>query len=250
MRTKNKIGIISCEDSPLWGGENGICNYITSRLKEVSSNTEFVHYHAITGSLPNQKELLDFAGFVISGSHYSVNDGFHWISNLIEFVKLLREQDEGPKLFGICFGHQLIAKAFGGRVEKNSSGEFVWGTEKVEVFKPLQEKTQYQKCLGKQKAHFNILHSHGEWVSVLPVGACCLAKSRTCPCEVLSYGDKIMSTQGHPELTEEALVDNILPRLRQKRILSEVVIKKAKEAIKNEDQQSLMKFVFMFLSSK
>ena len=249
MKHKHIIAIISCDDAPGWGGEKGLCNYITNRFQLVSSDTEYVHFHAVAGSLPKQNELHKFSGFVISGSHYSVNDGYDWITNLIDFVRFLIDQPERPKLFGICFGHQLIAKALGGKVEKNSSGKFVWGTEQVEVSTSLLNEEFYKESIGIQKEHIKIMQSHGEWVSVLPKGAVCLGKSSTCSNEVLSYENMIMTTQGHPELVKDAMVKSILPRLKKNGIISEIEDKKAKETMTDEDHPMLMKFVYMFLTT-
>ena len=247
MKNKIKIGIISCEDAPGWGGEEGLCNYIIKRFQNINSDVEYVQFHAITGNLPMKSDLHQFIGFVISGSHYSVNDGHDWISNLIEFVQNIRDDIEGPSLFGICFGQQLIAKAFGGEVGKNESGKFVWGTEEVEGCASQESEEFYRESFGEKRL-LKVMQSHGEWVSVLPEGAVCLGKSRTCKYEILSYGNRIMSTQGHPELLKEAMIGNILPRLKKSGAISDNEEEVAKKTLTDEDHTMLMKFVYKFLT--
>lgn len=247
MKNKIKIGIISCEDAPSWGGEEGLCNYIIKRFQNINSDAEYVHFHAITGNLPMKSELQQFVGFVISGSHYSVNGGYEWISNLMEFVRNIRDDMEGPRLFGICFGHQLIAKAFGGEVGKNESGKFVWGTEEVEVSVSQEVEELYRGSFGEERS-LKVMQSHGEWVSVLPEGAVCLGKSETCKYEILSHGNRIMSTQGHPELLKEAMIKNILPRLKKNGAISNKEEEIAKETLTDEHHSMLMKFVYKFLT--
>ena len=248
MKHKNKIGIISCEDAPGWGGEEGLCNYIVARFQNIKLDAEYVHFHAVTGSLPKRTEVQEYVGFVISGSHYSVNDGYDWISNLIEFVRHLRDLAQGPKLFGICFGHQLIAKAFGGEVQDNESGKFVWGTEDVEIDVSLMNEELRKRNFGGERRSLKIMQSHGEWVSVLPDGALCLGKSRTCNYEMLSYGNQIMSTQGHPEFIQEVMIRNILPRLRKNGIINDKEEEAFRETLTDQDHTILMRFVYNFLT--
>ena len=69
---------------------------------------------------PEQPE--QYNGYVVTGSPKSVNDSDAWIERLMDFIR----QVEARKLplFGACFGHQAIAKALGGKVEKSNKG---WG---------------------------------------------------------------------------------------------------------------------------
>jgi len=248
MKPKNKIGVISCEDAPKWGGEEGLCNYIIERLQNVDSNTEYVPFHAVTGRLPRKSDLEEFTGFVISGSHYSVNDSYQWIKNLIEFVRYFGDE-KGAKLFGICFGQQLIAKAFGGKVQRNESGKFVWGTEEVEIYASRMPADLHERSFGLERRSVKIMQSHGEWVSAVPKGTICLGKSQTCSYEILSYGSRIMSTQGHPELLKDAMIGKILPRLQEKSMLNSKEEENARATLTDEDHTMLMQFVHNFLTS-
>jgi GMP synthase-like glutamine amidotransferase len=71
-----------------------------------------------TGALP-LPEAHD--AFVITGSPAGVYDPLPWIAPLTEWLRQARRR---TKLVGICFGHQIMAEAFGGRVEKSDKG---WG---------------------------------------------------------------------------------------------------------------------------
>eukprot|EP00112_Aurelia_sp_Birch-Aquarium-sp1_P011435 Seg2404.6 transcript_id=Seg2404.6/GoldUCD/mRNA.D3Y31 product="Gamma-glutamyl peptidase 3" protein_id=Seg2404.6/GoldUCD/D3Y31 len=247
-----KIGIIACEDAPGWGGEQGLCAYITKKFKAIDSNNdnEYFHFHAVSGQLPNQGEMKEFDGFVISGSHYSVNDEHEWIAKLMQFVIALNQLESGPKLFGICFGHQLVAKALGGKVERNPSRKFVWGTGRIAVFDALRNQKIYKQAFGEERHEFKIMQSHGECVTALPKEALCVGQSPTCQYEILVYGDRIMSTQGHPELVTDAMVGNILPRLKQFKILNDEEEKRAVESLTDEDHSRILGLVKQFLGSK
>ncbi|EGC32877.1 hypothetical protein DICPUDRAFT_56804 [Dictyostelium purpureum] len=63
---------------------------------------------------------LEYDGYVITGSKASAYDKDEWITVLKERVVHL-DQNE-VKICGICFGHQIIAEALGGKVEKNEKG--------------------------------------------------------------------------------------------------------------------------------
>lgn len=61
-----------------------------------------------------------FDGYLITGSRHAAYDDIPWIGDLQDFV--LRATDAGAPVVGICFGHQVMARAFGGRVEKSEQG--------------------------------------------------------------------------------------------------------------------------------
>eukprot|EP00794_Sanderia_malayensis_P008215 gene8215-9094_t len=244
-----KIGVIACEDGLHWGGERGITNYIISKLQEANAEfgeCEMIPIHAVTGQLPGKEDIDGYDGFIISGSHHSVNDNQEWIRKLLDFVQLVFK-NERSRLFGICFGHQLIAKAMHGKVEDNPSKKFVWGTEKISADQILVDKTYYKQSLGAGRDDFMIMQSHGECVSVLPANAVCVGRSATCQSEILMYGDKALSLQGHPELVREEMMTKLLPRLKNAKILSEQEAKYGVESLNEKDQLKLMHFVRAFL---
>src|SRR3546814_20568603 len=79
----------------------------------------FTTYDVARAELPAIPETQD--AYVITGSPAGVYDGLPWIMRLIEW---LREAKGRTKLVGICFGHQVMAQAFGGNVAKADKG---WG---------------------------------------------------------------------------------------------------------------------------
>jgi hypothetical protein len=77
------------------------------------------NYNVVSGEFPAAPEEQD--AYIVTGSPAGVYDPFSWIGDLKQF---LREAKGKSKLVGICFGHQIMAEAFGGRVEKSERG---WG---------------------------------------------------------------------------------------------------------------------------
>ncbi len=80
---------------------------------------DYVTFRVSAGDWPQDAGAFD--AFVITGSSAGVNDGLPWIGELAAFLRTARGR---TKLVGICFGHQIMAQAFGGAVEKAAQG---WG---------------------------------------------------------------------------------------------------------------------------
>ena len=157
-------------------------------LTGFDADLSFRTFDVRLGEFPESAEQCD--GWVITGSASSVYDELPWIRPL---EQLIREIDllERP-LIGICFGHQVIARAFGARVEKADAG---WGLglHRYDVTDAGQQ------LLGLKKLDLHVIHQ--DQVIGLPVGAERLAGSDFCPNALLRYGDHILTVQAHPEFS-------------------------------------------------
>lgn len=131
--------------------------------------------------------------YVITGSKKSVYDDEPWIKQLEAFV--VRLNLARKPLAGICFGHQLVAQALGGKTEAAAVG---WG---VGVHESRIDQTQsyMQPALPTAK----VLVSHKDQVTVLPTGASLLASSDFCPNSMYQVQEHIFCMQGHPEFRPE-----------------------------------------------
>ena len=65
-------------------------------------------------------DINEVDAYIISGSKSSVYDPEPWIKKLHNFVETLHNRQK--KTVGICFGHQIIASALGGKTEKAAAG--------------------------------------------------------------------------------------------------------------------------------
>ena len=138
-------------------------------------------------------DLDAFDAYLITGSKSSVYDKEPWIEILMEFVRELNEQQK--KLIGICFGHQLVAQALGGRVEKSPKG---WGVGvHTHIFNEIPEWHD-----GKTR-EFNILVSHQDQVIQNADGAKVLAGSDFCENAVCQLDNHVLTFQGHPEFVQD-----------------------------------------------
>lgn len=61
--------------------------------------------------LPSRENADNIDGYMITGSASNAYDNIPWINELVEFVGYILNNPSAPKIVGICFGHQLIARA-------------------------------------------------------------------------------------------------------------------------------------------
>jgi GMP synthase (glutamine-hydrolysing) len=141
----------------------------------------------------------------IGGSAASVYDPLEWIGRLSEAVRKWREQ-EVPVL-GVCFGHQIVAHALGGRVEKNPMGWEV-GSQEVE----LTDEGACDPLFRELPRRFPAMQSHQDIVVSLPPGARVLARNAMSEYQAFALGDRIRTVQFHPEYTAEHLRFLLTPR--------------------------------------
>jgi GMP synthase (glutamine-hydrolysing) len=135
------------------------------------------------------------AGFVVTGSSSSVTERAPWMLRLEEHVRAVAEAD--VPLFGICFGHQLVAQALGGEVAKNPRGREI-GTIQV---KRLGDDAIFDGVAREHTANA----THMDSVVRLPDGARLLASSELEPTQAFAVGRAIRCVQYHPEINGEAM---------------------------------------------
>ncbi|KAJ7176622.1 class I glutamine amidotransferase-like protein [Mycena filopes] len=72
---------------------------------------------------PTDEQLEGYAGLIITGSRASAYDDIEWINKLVDYVVHVATTKPKVKIIGICFGHQIVARALGGRCVKNDRWE-------------------------------------------------------------------------------------------------------------------------------
>ena len=135
----------------------------------------------------------DCDAYLITGSRDSVYDDARWIVELVRFVEQALAAEK--KIIGICFGHQLMAHYFGGRVAPAEGG---WGVG-VHTSNIVRQHAWMGESAPQQ---FRLLSSHKDQVTELPQGAEVFAANRFCPVAGFTMGDLALSVQGHPEFTK------------------------------------------------
>jgi GMP synthase-like glutamine amidotransferase len=133
--------------------------------------------------------LEDHPAYLITGSPAGVYDPLPWIAPLEDFLRSARGK---AKLVGICFGHQVMAEAFGGRVEKSERGWSV-GLQEYEIW-------QRPQWMADAPATIAVPVSHQDQIALLPPDAEVLAANAFSPFGMLAYpGQDAVSMQFHPE---------------------------------------------------
>ena len=145
------------------------------------------------GRMPDPRE---FAACIVTGSPHSVTEQTPWIRQAQAYLRRARESSVG--LFGICFGHQLMSSAFGGRVSVNPRGREMG-------FCSARPSSTTNGCLPWPSDSFEVLMSHRDTVSALPPGASVLAETDRDAHAAVHHGELCYSTQFHPEFTPAVL---------------------------------------------
>ena len=164
---------------------------VETLLQPEGDEFAFEYWPVTEGGIPNDPASCD--GWMITGSRHGVYDDLPWISTVGAFLRDAVEADR--PVLGICFGHQLLAHALGGRVEKSDRGWGI-GVQEYEVV----ERPPWMSGAPDRIAFQSI---HQDQVVEAPAGAVRVATSDFCPSAMLAYGSNGYSIQAHPEFTPE-----------------------------------------------
>lgn len=158
----------------------------------------FTRYDADQGQLPTTLDECD--GWITSPARSSVGDPDPWIAATADFIRAAVQQE--VPFAGVCFGHQLMAKALGGRVERWPDGWCV-GVHEYEV-------VASRPWMSPPASRFRLVASHEDQVTALPPGAELLATSADCANAAFAIGARAIGLQPHPDFPVElsaALLD-------------------------------------------
>jgi GMP synthase-like glutamine amidotransferase len=173
------------------------------------------------GDLP---DAAAFDGAIITGSAAGVYEDHGWIPPLLKWIRNARGR---TRLVGVCFGHQAMAQALGGRVEKSGRGWGV-GLHRYRVIAP-------QPWMTPALPEIALSASHQDQVVVKPEDARVTLASDFTPYAGLAWGDDAISFQPHPEFSRAftgALVEG-----RRGRI-DTAVVDRALESLEAEDDRA------------
>ncbi len=138
--------------------------------------------------------LAGIAGAVLTGSWSMVTDREPWSERTAEWLRGAHEAQ--LPLLGICYGHQLMAHAFGGVVDFHPRGREI-GQHAIEFCADVGD----DALLGALPPRFLANLTHEQSVLTPPRGAQVVARSSHDPHQVLRYGPNAWSVQFHPEFS-------------------------------------------------
>ena len=148
--------------------------------------------HAQQEALPNDAE--PYAGVIVTGSPAMVSDREDWSEAAAAW--LARGIARGLAVLGVCYGHQLVAHALGGRVGWHPAGKEL-GTHMIHLAAAATD----HPLLAGLPQEFSANLSHSQSVLEPPAGAKILAASGHEPYQILAYGKRVLTLQFHPEFT-------------------------------------------------
>lgn len=150
-------------------------------LSPALPEAEFTYVSVVTGeSLP---DVDAFDGYLITGSRYGVYEDLPWMVPLKTFLQSCKTA--AKPVFGICFGHQIMAEAYGGKVVKSDKGWQIGA----------KAYTHLADGMTDQAAHA----FHQDQIVEQPPHSRIVGDTAQCAMAALEYDFPALSVQYHPE---------------------------------------------------
>lgn len=199
-----RIGILQCGQSPAQlKDELGDYPDMFMRLL-AGRGLDFHIWHVEAMEFPDAVDQAE--GWLLTGSRHGAYEGHDFIPPLEDFIR--RAYGAGVPLVGICFGHQVIAQALGGKVVKHPDGWAV-GMQDYDF--------------DGQPVRLNAWHQ--DQVATLPEDAQVVGRNGFCEHAALVYGDRAFTVQAHPEF-EDAFIQGLMDT-RGKGVVPEDLLQRA-----------------------
>ena len=162
-------------------------------------------------------------GVIITGSHAMVTEEHHWSVKIEEWIRQAAQYPIG--ILGICYGHQLLGKALGGKSDFNPNGKEI-GSVEIFTNPNIKEDPLFKDAPAAFKANV----THMQSVLTLPEAAEALGYNSHDNHQIVRYGQRIWGVQFHPEFDVQimnAYIDEQGKDLKQlgfssKKLLEEV----------------------------
>lgn len=159
-------------------------------------------YETAAGELPDPDQA---DGWIVTGARGSVARPEPGTDSLLEWIRAVTRH-ESP-LLGVCYGHQAVCEALGGRVERHPGGWEI-GTTEVELTRAGRRDPLFA---GFPK-RFRVQTTHEDYVAILPPDATLLAVNPHTEVQAIALGAMVRSVQFHPEVGEEIARDFVARR--------------------------------------
>ncbi|SOC54226.1 GMP synthase - Glutamine amidotransferase [Chromohalobacter canadensis] len=184
-----KIGILATGTTPdnLIETHGSYADMFIKLFGQAGYDFTFITFDVRDDIFPESADACD--AWIITGSKSSVCDKTPWMARLKDLI--LEIYDTGRPIVGICFGHQIVAEAFGADVNQYPKGWGV-GLHTYQLEKSVSE-------LSALDGRFTLNAVHQDQVLSKPDQAEVIASSSFCPFAALQYDNRILTLQAHPE---------------------------------------------------
>ena len=195
MLRQIKIAILDAVPRVYWADDEGITDAkkFVDLLAPENPKAQFDTYFVSENNFP--ESIHDYDAYLLTGSPCSANDDFDWIKRLSNLV--LEANQSQKRIVASCFGHQLVARAFGGEVSFNEHGWAI-GNYRLDI-------TRQYDWMNPCVERTGLYHFNQERVTRLPDAAVSFAQTEEYPDYAYTLGDNILSVQGHPEQPRRAM---------------------------------------------
>jgi GMP synthase-like glutamine amidotransferase len=225
-----KIGLLVCDHI-----QEGFAGY-PELFGNLLPEHELINYYVCDGQFP--KSASEHEAWIITGSKYSVYDDIEWIHILKNFVRDIATADK--YCVGVCFGHQMLGEAMGGKVLKSPMGWCV-GVHQFDIVENIN-------WMIPALSTANLLMSCQDQIQVLPPNSKVIAKAPKCPVGMIQIGSKMLGIQGHPEFTVD--YDKYLIKSRAT-LLGESIVKNGIDSLKQPKHNDIVgNWINEFLNHK
>lgn len=221
MKPPFRIAILEC-DTPLtntrskYGGYGGVFGaLLRASADELATANSLSSKHGLeltTWDVVNTEQypkLDDVDAILLTGSsrlarrsskarrrltaaEHNSFDNDPWILRLVEFTKEVLAQDR-VRIIGVCFGHQILGRALGAKVDRSDAG---WEVSVCDVNLSAKGKELFKRDA------LHIFQMHRDIVYEYPDGVEELGWAPKCSVQGMYAKGRLISVQGHPEFTQ------------------------------------------------
>ncbi len=190
-----RIGLLRCDDifeelRPEYGGYLQLFENLFTAADAAVDGTgdpvELVDVPVYQGTFPEGPD--DHDAWLITGSVRGAYEDEPWISSLLDLIRDL--DDARTPTLGVCFGHQAIAQALGGRVERVTT----WGLGNRPALI-----TSREPWMDPGHDEVGVFYCHRDQVLEMPARGRVVATAEHCPVAALAIDDHMLGIQAHPE---------------------------------------------------
>ncbi|KAK4169680.1 putative glutamine amidotransferase [Cladorrhinum sp. PSN259] len=182
-----------------YSGYFGVFSHLFTRAlapEPLSSALTLTGHDIVQNPDSSYPDLDSIDAILITGSKYNSFDNDDWILKLVEYTRKALIHPR-VRVIGVCFGHQIVARALGALVARSDKG---WEVSVTET-----QLTEKGKELFGGRETLKIQQMHRDQVYSVPAGATLLASTPKCPNHGFLVPGRVITIQGHPEFTQEIM---------------------------------------------